>query len=319
MKGKYTVKIKNSRVAYTLEIERNITIITGESGTGKTCIRRMVHDYEEYGKNSGVKIECKVPCHAIISDRGWEQQIDSIDNSIIFIDEGHDFIKQDSFAEIVKNSSNYFVLITRNCLSKLPYSTKSVLSLKQTVNRFNKVYSRTYPVYDILPDCTHILDDVDCIITEDSNAGYEMYKVIAEKVHTKCISANGKSNIPGMLIDNDGSRTLVIGDGAAFGPEIQKLHYLFFSEPDHLYLFLPECFEWVVLKSDIIKDKNKSDIIKNPSKYIESKSYFSWERFFTDYLTIITKGTRLQYNKIKLNKAYLAKINVEKFIAAMKK
>ena len=81
---------------------------------------------------------------------------------------------------------------------------------------FNKVYSRTYPVYDILPDCTHILDDVDCIITEDSNAGYEMYKAIAEKTHTTCISANGKSNIPGMLIYNDGSRILVIGDNKSY-------------------------------------------------------------------------------------------------------
>ena len=47
VKGKYTVKISNSRVSYTMELERNITILTGESGIGKTALIRLVQNYEE--------------------------------------------------------------------------------------------------------------------------------------------------------------------------------------------------------------------------------------------------------------------------------
>ena len=113
MKGKYTVKINNSRVSYTLELERNITILTGDSGTGKSSIRRLVHDYEEYGRKSGVSIKSKVPCRTIISDEDWEYKLSRITNSIIFIDEGHGFIKSKEFAEAISGNDNYFVLITK--------------------------------------------------------------------------------------------------------------------------------------------------------------------------------------------------------------
>ena len=61
MKGRYTVRVSNNSVSYTLELERNITILTGESGIGKTALARLVQNYEEAGRQSGVTIQCKVP------------------------------------------------------------------------------------------------------------------------------------------------------------------------------------------------------------------------------------------------------------------
>ena len=41
-------RVSNNRVSYTLELERNITILTGESGFGKTAQTRLVQNcYEE--------------------------------------------------------------------------------------------------------------------------------------------------------------------------------------------------------------------------------------------------------------------------------
>lgn len=41
MKGKYKIVIHDTNVRYELELERNITIIKGKSGTGKSNLYRM--------------------------------------------------------------------------------------------------------------------------------------------------------------------------------------------------------------------------------------------------------------------------------------
>ena len=38
--------------------------------------------------------------------------------------------------------------------------------------------------------------------------------------------------------------------------------------------------------------------------YVESSKYFSWERYFNDLLTDVTKNTIAAYNKDKLNNYY---------------
>lgn len=86
---------------------------------------------------------------------------------------------------------------------------------------------------------------------------------------------------------------------------------------DIIWLFLPECFEWLILKSSVITDKNVKQILKKPSSYIDSKEYISWERFFTDLLVSITANTPLQYNKNELNIAYLKPANIKKIIKAI--
>ena len=49
--------------------------------------------------------------------------------------------------------------------------------------------------------------------------------------------------------------------------------------------------------------------MENPSDFIESGKYFSWEVFFTKLLVEETKDTPLSYKKKDLNQAYLAPKN----------
>ncbi|MCI9388767.1 MAG: hypothetical protein HFH54_03650 [Lachnospiraceae bacterium] len=72
-------------------------------------------------------------------------------------------------------------------------------------------------------------------------------------------------------------------------------------------LYLPESFEWLILKSGVVTGHDLREILEDPGKYIEGQEYFSWERFFTDLLMMLTKDTYLQYTKRKLNKSYLNK------------
>ena len=46
MKGKYKVVVKNNRLHYEFEIKRNITIIRGDSATGKTTLINMLRQAE---------------------------------------------------------------------------------------------------------------------------------------------------------------------------------------------------------------------------------------------------------------------------------
>ena len=69
--------------------------------------------------------------------------------------------------------------------------------------------------------------------------------------------------------------------------------------------YLPESFEWLILKSGIVDGKTVRDVLVHPEDYIESQKYFSWERFFTALLVDYTKDSYLKYKKSRLNKAYL--------------
>ena len=86
--------------------------------------------------------------------------------------------------------------------------------------------------------------------------------------------------------------------------EMERLCELIHSDAD-LHLYLPESFEWLILRSGLIDGKRIEEILEHPEDYVESTEYFSWERFFTDLLVDETKDSYLRYSKDKLNEAYL--------------
>lgn len=75
-------------------------------------------------------------------------------------------------------------------------------------------------------------------------------------------------------------KILVIADGAAFGSEIDRVLKLI-RENETAALYLPESFEWLILKSGVLKNNQIDQMLDEPAEYIESREYFSWERFFT--------------------------------------
>ena len=46
MKDRVNFNIKNNRINFKFQIERNVTIISGDSGTGKTKLFNMVRNYK---------------------------------------------------------------------------------------------------------------------------------------------------------------------------------------------------------------------------------------------------------------------------------
>ena len=315
MRGTYEVKVSNVNVSFTLELERNITILSGDSATGKTTLIEMLRDFEESGRSSGVTVHCKRPCR-VLTNADWEYRLNGIRDSIVFLDEGNAFVKSGAFARAIQSSSNYYVIVTRESLYQLPYSVNAILKLK-TTGRRGKTYVRAYPQYDHLADPVSEISRIQEIVTEDSNAGHEMFEHIATKNHISCISAQGKSNVFSQLVNRTADRVLVIADGAAFGSELEKIYQLMEAQPNKITLYLPESFEWLVLRSGILGSQTPKEILEHPSDNIESSHYFSWEQYFTDLLIQLTHDTVLHYSKNRLNPSYLQPANVAKVLRAM--
>lgn len=62
MNGKHNVTVKTRRLQYKFSVERNITVLRGDSATGKTTLIEMIAEYQQNGEASGVTIVCDKQC-----------------------------------------------------------------------------------------------------------------------------------------------------------------------------------------------------------------------------------------------------------------
>ena len=318
MKGMHHIVIQNKRIRFAFSIKRNITIIRGDSATGKTTLFSMIEEYGNLGKDSGVQIQCDKACVAL-SGKYWQETLENIHDSIVFVDEDSRFLKTKDFAKRIRNSNNYYVLITRENLPALPYSVEEIYGIhcsgrymdtRQVYNLFYKIYSETNP--------GKIL--VKSLITEDSQAGFTFFSQVSKTRGICCENAGGKSNILGILqkrlLDKQQKETLVIADGAAFGPEMAHISQLLRGNVN-IKLYLPESFEWLLLYADILNKPFIRKRLEEAENYIESEKYFSWERYFTDLLMEETKDSPYPYDKSNLKDFYLQDKVVQKVLKAM--
>lgn len=318
MIGVQKVSVSNRYAKFDFELHRNITIVRGDSGTGKTTLYSMIADYTRLGEASGVNISSAKKCVALV-DIDWENQLRSVSDSIVFVDEGADFLASKAFAEAVKKSDNYYVIFNREGLHCLPYSVEEIYEIK-TSGKFHKFA----PMFKT--DEKHLcyrgrkpsLKKYAAMLTEDSESGYQFFQRYCEDNSLNCNFAGSNSNIFAWLKEHRSEAVFVIADGAAFGSEIDRVMKLDGVRNGNVRLCLPESFEWLILRSGVIHTENSGDVtemLDDPSAYIESDKYFSWENFFEDYLVQITLNTPFQYAKRRINPVYISKSNMSKIVA----
>ena len=311
MTGKYDIEIYNSRVHYFLTVKRNITVIQGNSATGKTELIRLISDYEANGQSSGITLRCNARC-TVLNAIDWKVRLQGLSKSIVFIDETAGFIKTKEFAEQVRGCDNYFVIVTRDDLSQIPYSIEEIYGLKdasetQKYKQFGKVYNEMYKLYN-LGIRTAVRPEV--VITEDSGSGFEFYSLLFGK---RCRSSAGKSKAVDCLMKEKGKSVLVIADGAAFGSEIGKLMRYIETGKADCVLYAPESFEYLILCSGILDVPG--DILDETYNHADSTRFMSWEEFFTRYLVDISKETPFHYSKSKLSDSYKSKSTIRRIAA----
>ena len=275
----------------------------------KSLKEKQQKEKEKYKKYDGENIEVNDGLTPLWTWLKKDSKKEHFYNETELTLEENQFIRQQEFAELVKASDNYFVIITRENLYNLPYSVEEIYGLYSSGKYQNtkQIYQEMYHIYPLNQDLSCKPDK---IIVEDTNSGYEYFKAISKEKNIVCESAGGKTKIFAMLeqLKAETESICVIADGAAIGPEMDAL-YKMSVEKGNIKLYLPESFEWIILSSELLEDKEIKDIMDKPENYIESQEYFSWERFFTKLLVDKTAGTYLKYQKGKLNPTYLHEKN----------
>ncbi len=194
LRGQYSVVVRNRRVQYKFTIRRSITILRGDSATGKTTLIDMIADHQKRGDETGITVMCERPC-IVLTDANWQLILDATHNSIIFIDEGDAFVRTVDFADKAKASDNYFVIASRNPLATLPYSIQEIYGIRNTSgNRYQdtkRLYSEFYPLFTGEEAATDSIPDH--VIVEDSQAGYTFWSGVCGRLGIETVPIRRKN------------------------------------------------------------------------------------------------------------------------------
>lgn len=316
MKGKYYFRVKSKKTRFDFVIKRNITIIKGDSATGKTTLLHMLYEYLRVGRESGYSVSTDANFYVYLRKevgRNWQEVLFPLENTIIFIEENNDFVFSEEFAEFVKNSGNYFVLINRSPFKMLPYSIHEIYEIvtegkkadvKESYHEFKELYGN-YPILE-----NNIFQNV---MTEDSNSGFQFFSKVFN--NSNIVSANGNGNIINEIKKLHNGDTLIVADGAAFGSIMEEcIEYFTANTNRRISIWLPESFEFLLLKSGIVQFENLEEILENTYDYLDCKEYESWERYFAALLISLTKDMPYEYTKSVLNDYYTRENVVDKIL-----
>ena len=300
MIGRYELTLYNNKVHYKMTITRNITVLRGDSASGKSEFIRLLTLYNSNPSSSGITLNCEKVC-SVLNEENWKLFTETYTDRIFFIDEGNSFLRKKEFADAVKGADNYFVIVSRENLSQLPYSIEEIYGLREgrdsgKYHVAKRVYNEMYRIYGNAPK---EMGFPMLVITEDSNSGHDYFDILFPG---RCISANGKGNIKRMLSQHSDQPVLAIVDGAAFGPQMQECMELVATSSNNVSVFAPESFEFLILQSGIIEVQKA--VLEETWNHADSVRFFSWEEFYTHYLADRTRNQVGQYSKSKLNEFY---------------
>ena len=180
MTGTHDIILYNNKVHYHLTVRRNITILRGDSASGKSELIRLLTGYNSHPASSGITLICDKKC-SVLTEGNWRLYTNSCTDHIFFIDDGNAFVKTKKFAETVsrvgstrsvdssnrsngtiavpkdqvtahREADNYFVIISRETLSQLPYSKDELYGLREEADSGRdhlpgRVYNEMYRLF----------------------------------------------------------------------------------------------------------------------------------------------------------------------------
>lgn len=308
MKGKHNIKISNKRISYDLNFDRPISIIFGDSGIGKSTILKMIKDYQENGKDSGIRFSTTSEGVLILNkSSNWQELLSKISNFIIFADEYVKYVLTKEFAEAFSRSGNYLVYITRESRTgALTYSIKSMYSIVSSRKEGGKCTQNS--LYSWYYDNVK-LSKPDLLVTEDSKSGLTIMRAL---LSCECITSNGKDNIINKLKEvssKDYKSIYVLVDTAAFGSNMPKLLRYITESGKNITVGMYESLEYILLSTKNFRNFVESELDETYN-YVDSSDYLTWEQYYTDLLKSMCKKYGMNYSKVgadKLDKFFTSK------------
>lgn len=149
MRGIVNIEVYDKKIHYFLTLRRNITIIRGDSGTGKTVLYRMIQESMSKKNDGNVVLKSNAECRVLTDASEWEFAINNRINTVFFIDEDNDFVSSNKFQVLANQNSNYFVIISREPFTNLTYSSNEIYGFRETGKYRNadRVYNEMYNLY----------------------------------------------------------------------------------------------------------------------------------------------------------------------------
>ena len=152
MNGRYDIVLYNNKVHYRLTVKRNITVLRGDSATGKSELIRLLALHNGNPLSSGITLICEREC-TVLNEGNWKLLLETYKNRIFFIDGGYGFLRTKEFADAVKGAENYFVIVSRENFPQLPYAAEEIYGLREGKSREAKRVCNE--MYRILPRAEH--------------------------------------------------------------------------------------------------------------------------------------------------------------------
>ena len=91
MKGNIKVVVSTKKLRYELNLRRNITIIQGDSATGKTTLIQIINDYLSR-TGPGTDVICKKKCAVLSGDlESVLIRLERLSDTIVFANEQEHF------------------------------------------------------------------------------------------------------------------------------------------------------------------------------------------------------------------------------------
>ena len=99
------------------------------------------------GRKAG--LNCFARKGVVIEGNGWEKQLSDVAQSVVFVDEGNRFVSSVEFARFIQGTDNYYVLVTREGLSALPYSVEEIYGIRSSgkYGGLKPLYHEIYQLY----------------------------------------------------------------------------------------------------------------------------------------------------------------------------
>lgn len=283
----HTLEIKGKRINYLLEIQDRITIIRGDSATGKTTMAKIISQ-QLRGINNGFTINTDFNLKEVVIDNIEYPDLDH--NNLYLLDEGS-LETSNEFANFVNKSRSHFIIISRDRMPNIIYSFESIYEFYND-NGVTKLKRR----YRELNDRYINKSKLNKLITEDSNSGYQFYNKFK---NINVISSKSNSKLSKMIEYEDD--IIVVFDSIAIGPYIENIYSI--SRNKNIYFLFPKSFEWLLLNSGIFRNSDIED-----SKNYIGAIYITDEEYYTRLLIEVSSRFNngyIKYKKHKLSDWYL--------------
>ena len=87
MRGSYQFRVRSRKTIFEFTIRRNITVIKGDSATGKTTLLHMLYEYLRVGRESGYSVYSEAEYYVYLRrevGRSWQDILYPLKETIIF-------------------------------------------------------------------------------------------------------------------------------------------------------------------------------------------------------------------------------------------